>query len=142
MATAAEKKLAKLTASMASRRARAREDRSRWTRRLTLVGTGYAVGSLVQSGRIESIPKVFGMPRTVVLGVAATLASDYIGGRGGDIAEGIGEGCLTIAAFQFGAGQEVAGDGYGGARNPAQLEAQLQEQLSDLMEQELEEDAA
>jgi len=107
--------------ALASQRKKARESRGMITRKAAMVGTSYGIGSLEQSGRMDSIPRLFGMPRTLTVGAASLLASMYVSGAAGDALEGVADGALSVAAYQFASGGEVSGD----REELAQLEGEL-----------------
>lgn len=126
-------KAQRLRTQLQNTRRRARERKQATTRKASGAVTAYAIGKAEETGAMNSIPRLFGMPRTVTAGVAATLGSMFVGGVAGEIMEGIGEGSLNVAAYQFGRGLEISGaDPYlVGAGDPlADVEAALEEQLA------------
>lgn len=78
-------------------------------RRGAMLATSYGVGSLEASGRMDAIPQLMGMPRTLTVGGAALLASLFVRGKGGHLIEGVADGALSIAAYQFARPGAVSG---------------------------------
>lgn len=109
MATKAEKLLERARSAAQTASRKRKEAKRTMYRKASAYGTAYALGKAVESGAIDRIPQLFGVPRTVVLGAGASVASFFVGGGAGDILDGVGDGAMCVAAFQFGAGQTVSG---------------------------------
>lgn len=108
---AAEKKLTRMKDAASRARRRAGERKKNLIRKASAYGAGYGIGKLESTGRMESIPTIFGVPRTVTLGLAASAAAFALPESSmiGHVADGVGDGCLTVAAYQFAKGQTVSG---------------------------------
>lgn len=89
---------------------RAREGRSEMRRRATLGASAFALGKLESSGMLARLPTVLGMPRTMVAGIVAGVGGQFVGGIAGDILDGIADSAIAVVGYQWGKGQEVAGD--------------------------------
>jgi hypothetical protein len=48
-----------------------------------------------------SLPGVFGIDGAVVFGAASLLAGEYIGGRGGRIAQSVADGLLSVGSYKY-----------------------------------------
>jgi len=97
---------------------RAREGRSEMRRRATLGASAFALGKMESSGMLARMPTVLGMPRTMMAGVIAGIAGQFVGGVAGDLLDGIADSAIAITGYQWGKGQEVAGD-FGPLYDPA-----------------------
>lgn len=98
---------------------RAKEGRSEMRRRATLAGSAFALGKLESSGMLERLPTVMGMPRTMVAGIVAGIGGQFVGGMAGDILDGIADSAIAVVGYQWGKGQQVAGEDPGPLYDPA-----------------------
>lgn len=121
-------KLDRIRAGAKRQRDAAKARKGSFVRKGSMLATGYGIGKLEESGRMDDIPQPFGVPRTVVVAGVAMVASAFLGGTAGDITEGIGDGAGTVAAYQFGAGMEVSG----GERTRDPELNRLQDELEDV----------
>lgn len=87
------------------------ENQADLKRKAAAMGTAFALGSLTQTGKIMSIPTLFGIPRiatiAIVANVAALMADKNTTTK--DMLDGVGDASLSVALFQIGMGQTVAG---------------------------------
>lgn len=79
-------------------------------RRATLGAAAFMLGKAEQSGMLERLPTVFGMPRTIVAGVIAGVAGQFVSGTAGDILDGVADAAIAVTGYKWGQGGEVAGD--------------------------------
>lgn len=103
---------ARTATSAALARRRAADKRSAMTRRVSGLGGAYVLGRMAQSGGLERIPTIFGLPRLAVIGAVGFIAGEYVSGTAGDALEGVGDAALAVAAYQMGSGATVAGDDF------------------------------
>lgn len=108
--TVSLKKFEAMKASANSARKRAREGRSEMKRRATLAGSAFVLGKLEQSGMLERIPTVAGIPRTIMAGVIAGVAGQFVKGTAGDVLDGIADSAIAITGYQWGKGESVGDD--------------------------------
>jgi len=59
-----------------------------------------AVG-VYEANNGKALPGVGNVDGTLVLGAGALLAGEYIGGRGGRIAQSVADGLLSIASYKY-----------------------------------------
>lgn len=116
MATKTQKALVSAKAASARARSRAKEGRSKMTRKVSMAVAGYGLGALDSRGALDRFPTFFGLPKLVTIGAAASILGEYVSGTGGDFAEGVADTCIAVASYQLGSGQEVSG-GISGADN-------------------------
>jgi hypothetical protein len=91
-------------------RDKAREGKQKLLQKGTMLGAAYGVGRLEETGRMDDIPQILGMPRTLtVAGLGYGLAM-FTGGTLADVAEGAADGAASVAAYQYGKGEDVSGD--------------------------------
>ena len=117
-------------AEAAQRRARsagakARENKSDITRKVTLAGAAWGWGKLSSNGMLNQIPSFGPVPRLLVGGVVAQFASMKTKGTVSNVLDGIGDAALAISAFQMGAGQQIAGE-TGALPSTQEMERELQ----------------
>lgn len=113
MASAAITKLQKQLTSAKASASRARKEAKTARSSAVVRGAGlltaYGIGSLEANGRMEDIPQILGLPRTVTLAGAAMLLAPHVDGYMGDVLDGVGESAMYIAAYNFGAGRDISG---------------------------------
>lgn len=71
--------------------------------------SAFALGKAESSGFLDRLPSVLGLPKTVMAGVVAGVAGEFLSGMAGDIADGITESAIAVVGYQWGKGQSVAG---------------------------------
>lgn len=98
---------------------RAREGRSEMRRRAMLGGAAFALGKMEQSGMLQRLPTVFGLPRTMLAGVAAGVAGQFVGGAAGDFLDGIADAAIAVTGYKWGQGEQVAGGDAGPLYDPS-----------------------
>lgn len=99
-----------LNRRISNARARLQDRKQDLTRKGVGVGTSFVLGALKKNGKLASLPTIPGLGRITSLALVANAAG-FMAPRGtlGTILDGIGESSLNLAAFSFGAGEEVAG---------------------------------
>jgi hypothetical protein len=80
------------------------------------IGTAYVVGKLAQSGGLDRVPDVLGMPKTVTVAAVGKLIAYNVSGKAKQITNGLATGAACVAAYQFGNGQTVSGGYVSGGR--------------------------
>lgn len=102
--------MSKAQEAIARARRTANEAKADATEMISGVVTSYMIGSLEKSGNMNSIPKIFGLPRTVTLAAAAKLLAYNSSGNTRQIANGVGSAATHVAVYQFSKGADVSGD--------------------------------
>lgn len=119
-------------------RARLREEEGEARRGGAALATSYVIGSMETSGAINTVPPLFGLPRTVTLAILAKAAGTFARGSMRDYLQGVGDGAAIIATYNFSKGATVSGvdDEMSGRRSrrrrmaeAANVERQLRAQL-------------
>lgn len=108
--TVSVKKFESMKNAASNARKRAREGRSKMKRRATLGVAAFALGKAEASGFLDRIPQPMGLPRITLVGIGAAAAGEFMSGTAGDVADGIADAALAITGYQWGKGQQVAGD--------------------------------
>lgn len=103
----------KQRAKNATRRAREKRE-ERLHKGSAIVGAGL-VGKLEQSGYIDRLPSLGPLPRMATLGLVLTGVEMFTTGKTAVVAGGVSTGLLSVAAYQFGSGQEISGGSIQGA---------------------------
>lgn len=80
---------------------RVREAKAETKETLAVAGTAAAIGYMERSGNLDSIPKLFGLPRTATLAGVAFLGEKYAPASMKPVLGGVKNGALAIAAYQF-----------------------------------------
>lgn len=86
-----------------------KEAKGNTIRRGANIGTSYALGKAVETGAIERVPQLWGMPRTLTLAALGAAGAMYGSGKMADAAEGVLDSALAISAYDFGRGAPVQG---------------------------------
>lgn len=71
--------------------------------------TSYAMGKAVESGAIDRIPSIMGMPKTLTVAAVGLAGSMYGSGRVADAAEGVLDSAIAIYGYDLGKGSGVQG---------------------------------
>lgn len=137
MSSKLEKENTALAKRMQNIRSSLREREDDMVRKGTGVVSSFVLGALKANGKLASLPTIPGVPRIVTLSIVANgLGLVAPSGKIRQALDGIGESTLNIAAYEWGAGGDVAGvdeDDVRGVdgRKKKKLRA-LQSQVSDL----------
>lgn len=127
---------------LATIRSKARINDAEMRRSGAGVAASFIIGALEKSGRMNDIPTLAGLPRTVTLAFAAKLGASYASGSAADYLDGVGDAAANVAVYQFAKGPDVSGAHVAGARSDARaaramerraaaLEARIARQLRD-----------
>lgn len=88
-------------------------------------GTGLLIGNLEASGRMRDVPQIGPLPRTVTLALLAKAGAMFIGpGKAKAIVNGIGDGAVAVAAYNFSRGAQISGTSNRGVLSRERAEAE------------------
>lgn len=86
------------------------ESREDIERKVVQGATGFAIGAMKRNGTLNSMPSAFGLPKTVMIAIAANVVAVMAPkGRMKNILNGVGESTTSIAGYEWGQGNSVAG---------------------------------
>lgn len=105
---------------------KAKANRADLERKGAALATAFGIGRSKDAEWFQAIPKPFGVPRTAVVAGAALFLSGKVKGDMGNLLEGIGTGAGCVAAYQWGAREEVSG----GRASERSLRRSIERQLS------------
>lgn len=91
--------------------AKRRNQRGNIIEKGSAIATGFGLGRSKDAEWFQSIPRPFGVPRTVIIAGAAMFLGSKVKGDVGTVLEGVGTGAAVVAGYQWGAREEVSGAG-------------------------------